>query len=185
MYIDFCFLWCKVLDGNCKNMKNKSKRKLLLDFVASIGAMVIVILLTDSLSLISGKGNLPLFWSIITGLLAFVAVFWVLRNDCDYVPKTEHDETPEISASSAETKTLKWSTFMGLCTWQRAQEIIEKKNKGWRLPTWEEFQCRYFDAYDYDSKYWMADQRIFSRAYRKETVAGRGVKARLYLVREV
>ncbi len=86
----------------------------------------------------------------------------------------------------AKKDKLKWSNSMGPFTWERVQEIIEKKNKNWRFPIREELKGRYFfRTHNYDSKYWMADQRIFSEAYSKETVAGRGVKAYLYLVREV
>jgi len=88
--------------------------------------------------------------------------------------------------TSSLKKGIKWSPSMGPFTWERVQEIIEKKNKNWRFPIREELKGRYFfRTHNYDSKYWMADQRIFSEAYSKETVAGRGVKAYLYLVREV
>ena len=98
-----------------------------------------------------------------------------------FFSKNNHLEPKMVMVK--EIANLKWSTLMGPCTWEKAQEILKKKNKGWRLPTEDEYRCHHLRPYD--SEYWMADKSLFSNSFHKETFAGFGIKAYFHLVFEV
>lgn len=141
-------------------MKIKSIAKLLFHFLVSIALSIASVSIAGAMNIISGNGNIPIILGIILGVCVFAGVFWVFRNDCDYVPKAEPTKAQVILEKE---KSLKWSALMGPCTRKRAMEIIKGKRKAGRLPTVLEIKedinsPYYMDFHCCERSYWLQDE---------------------------
>ncbi len=104
----------------------------------------------------------------------------------------KHNDTEPEKVSVEKVPRLKWSTLMGPSTREQVQKVIERKGKGWRLPTESELtgcyiECPYFHTYSHGLSYWL--QREASLIERNGSLVCRNVssdtKANFCLVREI
>jgi len=61
-------------------------------------------------------------------------------------------------------------------TWDEAQTLCKQYGKGWRLPTWEEFnkmvKCQFLQVGDYNRHYWTGDEANADFAYQYKFFEG-------------
>ena len=203
MHIDFWLRWCKVLGGNCKNMKTNSKYI----FFSLFASFILLALHSMYIIGIAYTQNKPenLLWSLPLLIISISVIFcvFVFKPAIDKIwsswpEKINGDKigNPNNKVMSheellAEKSEYKWSTLMGPSTREQVQKVIERKGKGWRLPTESELtgfdiKCPYFH-HRHVLSYWLQGEAsliVRGGSWVHENVPA-DTKANYCLVREV
>jgi hypothetical protein len=203
MHIDFWLRWCKVLGGNCKNMKTKSKYI----FFSLFASLILLALHSMYIIGIAYTQNKPenLSWSLPLLIISISVIFCVFVfkpaiNKTWASLATKEDECKLMESGDkamlyeerlAKKSEFKWSTLMGPSTREQVQKVIERKRKGWRLPTESELtgfdiKCPYFH-HRHVLSYWLQGEAsliVRGGSWVHENVPA-DTKANYCLVREV